>query len=76
MFAESIILQITKCVYEKDSFLNYPQVERCRFQLFGQENIAGDPPGLLTSWRDDCSLILHKEVILCGSGTLYILCCM
>lgn len=37
------------------------EVERCRFQLFGQENIAGDPPEPLTSWRDDCSLILRKE---------------
>ena len=43
---------------------NYPQVERCRCQLFGHENISGDPPEPLPSWRDDCSLILHKEVNL------------
>lgn len=40
----SIILQLTTCLYEKHYFLNYPQVERCWFQLFGQENITGDPP--------------------------------
>ena len=76
MFADlSIILQMTTCVYEKDYFLNYPQVERCRYQLFGQENIAGDPPEPPTSWRDDCSLILCKEVILFCSGTLYVVRC-
>lgn len=46
----------------KNGIVNYPQVERCRFQLFGQENISGDPPEPPPSWRDDCSLILHKEV--------------
>ena len=46
---------------------DYPQVERCRFQLFGHENISGDPPAEpRPSWRDDCSLILHKEVNLCA----------
>jgi len=71
----SIVLQLTTCVYEKDYFLNYPQVEWCWFQLFGQKNITGDPPEPLTSWRDDCSLILRKEVILFASGTLYVVRC-
>ena len=31
-------------------------------QLFAQENVLGDPPEPMPSWRDDCSLILHKEV--------------
>ena len=31
-------------------------------QLFGEEDVAGDPPEPRPLWRDDCSRILCKEV--------------
>ena len=31
-------------------------------QLFGDGDITGEPPQPNPSWRDDCSLILEKEV--------------
>ena len=31
-------------------------------QLFGDRDITGEPPEPRPSWRDDCSLILGKEV--------------
>ena len=31
-------------------------------QLFGDRDITGEPPEPRPSWRDDCSLVLGKEV--------------
>ena len=31
-------------------------------QLFGCSDVSGDPHEPKSSWREDCSCILHKEV--------------
>lgn len=62
MFTQSIWkLEYLKC----DMFFQIlNKVERCCMQLFDCEDISGDPPKPGPLWREDCSRVLSKEVIV------------
>ena len=40
----------------------YPQGERCRSQLNGDQDINSEPLKPSSSWRDNCSQILYNDV--------------
>ena len=43
-------------------------------QLFRDRDITGKPPEPRPSWRDDCSLVLDKEVTSLFSSLIYPVC--